>query len=693
VDELIDWVEDVPLLVVATARPELVDRRSNWGGGKRNAVTISLAPLADDETARLLAALLDRSVLPAEQQQALLARAGGNPLYAEQFARMFAERGDTDAALPETVQGIIAARLDSLPRAEKFLVLNASVLGKTFWRGALVGEDVDGHLHALQRKEFIRRERRSSVEGENEFSFAHLLIRDVAYSQIPRAERAAEHARAARWIESLSGDRADDLAELRAHHYVAALDLIEAAGGDVSELVDHALDALIAAAHRASRLFAFAQVERYASRALALVSPDDPRRPSALAVLATAEAELGKLEFVEHAAEAAQAFAARGEHEAAAEAETLAANWLWNFGDRDGAHAAVRRALDLVGDAGPSQGKAAALTAYARLLMLGARYPESIEFGTRALEVARDVGDEGLEASVLITIGTARNTLGDDGFGDLEQGIAIADRLNIPREYTRGHNNVGEELMEHGDLSGAEERYRLALERMEQFGIIQSIAWLLPQQAQLAYSRGNWAAAEDAVRRYYELLETMSGHYLEVQAETVRALIAGARSEAGAEGLWQSATNRGRTVKDPQALAPTLSGSARFLLELGRRDEADALVDEYFAQHAHHYTALIDIAWLLRDLARPETIAGGGIWGAAGRLILRDEFESAADLLAEKGLHTDEAYARLRVAEQLASEGRGAEAQPQLERALAFYRTVGAASYVRRGEALLRASA
>src|SRR5712692_6661469 len=114
VDELADWVEGVPMLLLCTARPELFDRRPGWGGGKRNAATISLSPLDADDTARLIAALLDRSVLPAETQAALLARAGGNPLYAEQFVRMLSERGEIQGELPENVQGIIAARLDSL---------------------------------------------------------------------------------------------------------------------------------------------------------------------------------------------------------------------------------------------------------------------------------------------------------------------------------------------------------------------------------------------------------------------------------------------------------------------------------------------------------------------------------------------------------------------------------------------------
>ena len=172
VDELPEWVEDAPLLVLCTARPELLDRRPGWGGGKRNATTISLSPLASDETAQLLAALLDRPVLPAETQTELLLRSGGNPLYAEQFARMLSEGGGVGDALPETVQGIIAARLDSLVDDEKRLLQDAAVLGKVFWAGSLAAitgaerETVEQQLRSLGRKEFVRRERHSSVEGE-----------------------------------------------------------------------------------------------------------------------------------------------------------------------------------------------------------------------------------------------------------------------------------------------------------------------------------------------------------------------------------------------------------------------------------------------------------------------------------------------------------------------------------------------
>src|SRR5207245_66016 len=115
VDGLVDRVTGVPLLVVCSARPELLERRPGWGGGKRNAVTVSLPPLSDEQTARLIAALLERSVLPANEQQTVLQQAGGNPLYAEEYARILASGELARSEIPETLQGVVAARLDGLP--------------------------------------------------------------------------------------------------------------------------------------------------------------------------------------------------------------------------------------------------------------------------------------------------------------------------------------------------------------------------------------------------------------------------------------------------------------------------------------------------------------------------------------------------------------------------------------------------
>ena len=138
IDHLVDWATGVPILVIATARPELLDRRQAWGGGKLNVSTIALTPLSDEEAAQIIHGVLDQAALPAETQQALLERAGGNPLYAEQFARLYTERGSADdLPLPETVQGLIAARLDGLSPEEKRIVQDASVYGKVFWAGAI----------------------------------------------------------------------------------------------------------------------------------------------------------------------------------------------------------------------------------------------------------------------------------------------------------------------------------------------------------------------------------------------------------------------------------------------------------------------------------------------------------------------------------------------------------------------------
>ena len=233
VDELVGWLSGVPLLVVCSARPELLERRPGWGGGKLNAATLGLSPLSQEQTALLISHVLERTLLPAEIQQVLLERSEGNPLYAEQFAQLYLERGSAeDLPLPETLQGIVAARLDGLSAGEKAVLQDASVVGKVFWTGALSRDEgvAIPLLHFLERKGFLIRQRRSSVESEGEWAFAHMILRDVAYGQIPRAERAHKHRETAEWIGSLG--RPEDHAELLAFHWSSALELARAAGQD-----------------------------------------------------------------------------------------------------------------------------------------------------------------------------------------------------------------------------------------------------------------------------------------------------------------------------------------------------------------------------------------------------------------------------------------------------------------------------
>jgi len=296
VDDLVDRLTGVPVLVLATARPELLERHPGWGGGKANAATISLPPLADSETVELVRALASGVDLGADAETAVLARAAGNPLYAEEFVRMSAERrADPGAALPESVQGIVAARLDVLAPAEKGLLQDAAVVGQVFWLGtvAQLGDHdpapLEELLHGLQRKEFVRRAPHSKVAGEAEYTFRHPLIKEVAYEQIPRAQRAAKHRLAASWAEALPADRAEDRADLLADHYLHALDYTRALRLQDDELAARATRALREAGDHARALHSLeAAASRY-RRALELSADENERAELGLAL---AEVEL-----------------------------------------------------------------------------------------------------------------------------------------------------------------------------------------------------------------------------------------------------------------------------------------------------------------------------------------------------------------------------------------------------------------
>ncbi len=521
-------------------------------------------------------------------------------------------------------------------------------------------------------------------------------MRDVAYAQIPRQQRAEQHARAARWIESLS-DRSEDISELLAYHYLAALELGRAAGAEQPELVEPAIAALVEATERAHALSALAQAERYASTSLDLMGEGDPRRARALFQLARAEFVLGRPHGLEHADEAIRGFLAQGDAESAAYAEVDAANWLWNQGRRDDAHHASERALALVANGPPSPARAAALVERARLLMIAGRRVESTEAGLAGLALAEQFGDERLQARALITLGASRNS--DE---DLRRGIELADRADSVTEFMRGQNNLAEELIQRGELTEVDELYETAAVRVRRVGWISGLAWIDAQRIGVTYVRGDWVTTEQLLARFFAYLETSEPHVLEFQGWWTRAQLAEARGDTEAvAACWARAVELARAVKDPQAIGPVLSGSARFWLDQGRREEATDLTDEVLAYRdeegrASYFTWLIDLGWLLHDLGRAEEFPKArneGAWAEAGAAIANGNFAAAADRLGAAGFRPDEAYARLRLAERLAGEGRRAEAALQRDRALAFYREVGATAYVRRGEALLAQTA
>jgi class 3 adenylate cyclase len=256
-DELVDRVDDVPLLVIVTARPELLERRPAWGGGKTNATCSRLSPLTGEQMAELVGTFLEPSMLPASTVEELIARSEGNPLYAHEFVRVVVERGANAIAVPDSVQGIIAARLDGLTELERSVVVDASVLGRVTWRGAIaaVGERdlgaIGAAVESLERKQLVRRARRSTIAGEMELALSHALVADVAYERLTRPERQIRHERAASWLERHGGDR-PDRAELVAHHLLAAIRLAQQLGTPATELAARAVPVLVEAVRNAA---------------------------------------------------------------------------------------------------------------------------------------------------------------------------------------------------------------------------------------------------------------------------------------------------------------------------------------------------------------------------------------------------------------------------------------------------------
>ncbi len=303
-EHLADWAQGVALLVVCTARPELYETHAAWGTGLRNHTAINLSPLSDTDTARLVSALLERSVLPAETQQLLLERAGGNPLYAEEFVRMLRDSGfeAEDVPVPVSIHALIAARLDTLSQERKALLQDAAVLGKVFWAGAVAAmgrrdpHEAEQALHELARKELVRPSRQSSMEGEAEYGFWHVLVRDVAYQQIPRAQRAAKHLSAADWLEAKTGQRVEDVAEVLAYHTSEALTFAQATGDTAlqAEVIPRAARYALLAGERALGLDT-TKALGLLDRAKSLTAEDDHGFPLVLLRWAEAAREAGRL--------------------------------------------------------------------------------------------------------------------------------------------------------------------------------------------------------------------------------------------------------------------------------------------------------------------------------------------------------------------------------------------------------------
>lgn len=695
VDYLVDWATDAPILVLGTSRPELLDRRPDWGGGKANATTISLAPLTDQETAQLLSALLQRPVAEAEAQRTLLERAGGNPLYAEQYAQMYVDRGDADdAGPPETIQGLIAARIDALVPAEKQLLQDASVHGKVFWAGAL---DRDGSaaeaLHALERKEFVRRQRRSSVAAETEYAFRHMLVRDVAYSQIPRAVRAEKHVGAAAWIEALVADR-DDHVEVLANHYALALELAHSARIPMPDIEPRAQLAFSNAGRRALELGAYASAETHFRRALELTPEGAVGRGAVLLGLGDALAQQARGGIPE-LVEASALLSAVGETSKAADAEaTIAAAMVFDA-QMDRALEHSNRAVELVRDAPDSREKLVAFSQDAFNRLLVGDFREGIERTEETIRLAQRLDDRAEVASAIALRGMTRLDLGmAEGLADVEHAVALA-RALPPVHASPVLANAGVTLLEVDGVDRAAELFEEAEAAAFEAADVAHLDRIAVMRGRERYYRGEW---DEALLVFDQSIadtpQTFAGH--ELRPRTMRALIRIARDNAlGATDDAERAVVIAQTAREPQALHTALAVRAYVALLTGdvrvsRASARDllALIASDGTQQVSMSLGILAEVVTAHDLEKEFHAAIAAIpkaapWKDAANAIVADDAATAADIYREIGSRPDEARANL-----LAARAAVAEADDRLRAALTFYRSVGAARYVREAERL-----
>jgi tetratricopeptide (TPR) repeat protein len=755
-DALLDFLEEllepaggraapVPLLVVVTARPELRQRRPGWGGTRPGGVT-ELAPLSEADTGLLLEALLSHHRLPESVGPALLAAAGGNPLFAEEYVRMLRDRNllpapeperlagggphldraGPELPLPASVHAIIAARLDALPAEEKAALQDLAVLGRVGWVGALGAVSdrdragVEACLERLHDKEFLYRAGRSSMAGEREYGFRHVLVRDVAYGQIPRAERASKHRRAAAWLESLGPDPAErrrevltrrplvgghdadppqaqrgraGQSELLAHHYGQALTLASAAGEDTGDLSERARLALRDAGDRVAALGAHTAAARYYTEALAIWPEEDQERPELQFRAGEARCR-GEGAGEDLLLAARDGLLAAGARERAAEAEVLLGRLAYVYGRPRTVH--IERALELVADAPPSHSKAAVLIGCMQHLLVADRFAEALDVARQALAMARSLGARDGEAAAYGTIGAARVPLGDrGGLADLERCVALCEELGSSHAVG-WHVNLAYARSILGDLRGAFVAREAAWRAAERYGGVDDLRYIELARVAEHYWTGRWPEAMRVADTVVADAADGARSYMECQCRVWRGRIRLARGElATALEDGQRALELARESGDPQNVDPALAFGARVLLAADRPAEAGKLVDELLAGQAGRLLnpdLSVDLAVDLVELERPAEVldvAPPSPWQEAARAYVAGDPGLAAAVYARIGARPDEAHARLAAAKRLLAQGRLAEGRSELDRALVFYREVGASAHLTAARELL----
>jgi class 3 adenylate cyclase/predicted ATPase len=506
-----------PLLLLCLTRDELLERRPDWASGRRNATSLGLEPLTAEETRTLVSALLPAG--SGSASASLVAeRSEGNPLFAEEIVRRLAEGEDNE--LPDTVQGVLAARLDSLPPFERRLIQHAAVSGRTFWPGSLTGlaneegADLDQALRSLEDKDLlIGSIGPGRLTGERELAFKHVLIRDVAYGMLPKAIRAQRHYEMARYIEQRAGDRADEVVGLLAEHYGRAATLARESDLDHAlrdRLSAMALDTLEKAGDAAAALYSNAEAFDHYAAASALGVADDAARARLREKQGDVALLLGHVDAAIEAWEECLEYH-RGQENLPrlGDLNRKVGAALWQKGAAKAAVERYQRGIGLLKDGPPSRELVRLYEEAATLYMHTGDNMLAIYAAEKALRLAEHLGEAAAASRAHEVFGRVFGRMGDGAKAreNLERSVELA-RSSGPSDAIRALIALGSHLdMSEADYAEAAAAYLEAGELARRVGDRTAEAELQSALALLAAYRADWEEVAAYTEASLELAE------------------------------------------------------------------------------------------------------------------------------------------------------------------------------------------
>jgi class 3 adenylate cyclase/tetratricopeptide (TPR) repeat protein len=501
IEHLATWVKDAPVLIVSLARPELLDLRPDWGGGRMRATSIELEPLSTELSEQLATALVDAGgdePLSFDVRRAALEKTDGNPLFVEEMVRMLIEDDGNGRArrIPDTLQALISARIDRLQPDAKRVLQRASIVGRIFWCGAIEHlspelDDVDAVLEDLELRDFVVRESRSTISDETAYRFKHVLIRDVAYKGLAKASRAAYHQRFAAWLEDRAGE---ELLEIRAYHLDhAAQFLAELDGQAPEELVRDAAATLTRAGKRALAQEANRTARRQLRRAADLEPTLERRYEAALAAW-----RLGDIPAVWVEMRAVRT-AAQEDGDTRIEARSLTALaevMLYRDGDVEDGRALAERALELI-DGDDDEARYDALEVLSLVGWWTGNLTAVERHSREMLALAERAGRNDLASLALTSLlGVAQARLEDGADELLPKAIELAEASGSLYARAEAFKRQADLADRRGDLDEAAVAYERARALAEEAGASTALASTLRQLASVVERQGDPARAE-----------------------------------------------------------------------------------------------------------------------------------------------------------------------------------------------------